>query len=112
MPKEPKMTKFGGNRSYTEIKALCKANGLTVDDTAYREQFMDSITVIGGGAKVVYNTFNGRFSGVTPDGKHFFSSSTKYENEPWFQALLVFFYKPLPAAEKEPRAPGKKAVFK
>lgn len=108
MPREPKMKTFGPPRTYSQIKALCKQQGLLLDDRLYRKQFIDSINVSGGGCTVVYNTFNGRFSGRTPDGKDFFSSSTKYENEAWFQGLLSFFYTPAAAT----KAPARKAVFK
>jgi hypothetical protein len=49
---------------------------------------------------IALNTFNGRFYGkrVKLDGvnvvhvHHISSDSTEHEKEPWFQALLEFFY--------------------
>lgn len=65
---------------------------------------------------VMFNTFNGTFYGTTPRAKNwqrvgeprvpagveFDSGSTTHEHEPWFQALLSFFYveKYEPGAEK------------
>ena len=70
------------------------------------------------GGWVMFNTFNGTFYGETPKkrdwhhplvskfcpppGVEFNSRSTEFEAEPWFQALLSFFYveKEQPGAEK------------
>ena len=68
------------------------------------------------GGWVMFNTFNGTFYGETPKatnwqkvneprvppGVEFSSSGTEFEAEPWFQALLSFFYveKGQPGAEK------------
>jgi hypothetical protein len=45
---------------------------------------------------VAYNTFNGKFFGSINEGPlagtEFSSGSTKHERQPWFQALLSFFY--------------------
>jgi hypothetical protein len=85
------MKKFAGHRSYDEIKALCQEQGLRFVDTAYIFNGADSVTVVGGGAVVVYDTTTGRFRGSTPDGIDFDSNSDEHDNEPWFQALLSFF---------------------
>lgn len=60
------------------------------------------------GGWVMFNAINGKFFGETPrkrtwhhplvnefcppSGIRFSSSDTKHEHEPWFQALLAFFY--------------------
>ena len=90
------MLKFSGVKPLTTILAQCKAQGVPVDDHHYRTKGWDCIVL--GDPKmqrgyVVYNTFNGRFHGVTDKGVKFTSDSSKHDNEPWMQALLAFFYK-------------------
>jgi len=86
------MKTFKGNRSLKEVLTQCKAQGLTIEDRGFKKG-ADYIGIRGGGAFVLWNTFNGTFFGNTPDGVEFTSSSTKHESEPWFQGLLNFFYK-------------------
>lgn len=91
------MKQFAGNRPLKQIKDQCEAQGLHFDDLAYRVRGHDHVVITGGGARVFYNTFNGRFFGEAwfdPPGQlvHFNSDSTEHEKRPWFQALLSFFY--------------------
>ncbi|CAG9172471.1 hypothetical protein CURE108131_23050 [Cupriavidus respiraculi] len=90
------MKKFAGNKPLIEIKRQCEAAGIDYNDTLYRRggDYVVITTVNGDNdsGQVLYNTVNGKFFGTTPDGIQFDSSSTKHENEPWFQALLSFFY--------------------
>ncbi|MFN4360506.1 MAG: hypothetical protein ACK4F4_07260 [Hylemonella sp.] len=86
------MTKFQGTKTLAQIRAQCRAQGLKFDDRLHREDQSDYVVVQGGGAKVLFNTFNGRFFGTTPDGVKFNSDLTTHENKPWFQGLLRFFY--------------------
>lgn len=86
------MKKFAGIKTLKVIKAQCKAARITFDDYLYRKKGNDHVRVIGGGATVLFNSFNGRFFGTTDKGVTFNSDSTEHESEPWFQALLAFFY--------------------
>lgn len=89
------MKTFSGIKTYEQIKAQCKEQGVVCNDRLYCRSGWDTI-VVGDqkneGGYAVYNTFNGRFHGKTPEGIEFFSSATTHENEPWFQALMSFFY--------------------
>jgi hypothetical protein len=85
------MQTFAGNKTLEQIKAQCKAQGLAFDDYLYRTAGHDHVRISGGGARVLFNTFNGRFIGITPDGVAF-SSDDKLDGTPWFDALLRFFY--------------------
>lgn len=87
---------FAGNKPVAAVFAQCEAEGLTVDRTRF-DAGWDHIVISGGGCWVTYNVFNGRFWGMTPEGVEFQSDSTEYEAEPWFQALLAFFYAETPA---------------
>jgi hypothetical protein len=42
--------------------------------------------------QVLYNVFNGRFFGTTPEGVQFASEDDR-DGTPWFDALLNFFYR-------------------
>lgn len=90
------MKMFAGNKSLTAIQQQCEDAGLVYDQSAF-ERGSDYVRISGGGAHVLYSTFNGRFFGETPDGVKFSSDSTRHESEEWFQALLSFFY-----VEREP----------
>lgn len=82
---------FAGHKPLQVILDQCKAEGLIVNRAKFDEGG-DHIGIIGGGCSLTYSTFNGRFWGTTPDGIEFSSDSTEHEHEPWFQALLAFFY--------------------
>lgn len=79
------------HKTLAEIKAQCKAQGLEFHDKAYKAG-SDCITVRGGGGHATFNTVTGWFCGTTDRGVSFDSHNTHHENEPWFQALLDFFY--------------------
>ena len=87
-----KFKTFGGNRSLDEIERQCKAQGVVFDDYRYRMVGDDFVRIHGGGAWVLFNTFNGNFFGQTPDGEQF-ASDDKRDGTPWFDALLNFFYR-------------------
>lgn len=126
------MKKFARHRNFEEVFASCQAQGVRVDAIKYLRGSSDLI-VVGGpiepgdepslghvlvndfNAYVLYNVFNGRFQGRTHRGEHFSSGSTKHEKEPWFQALLSFFYveketDPPPEVRDARYARGMKAV--
>lgn len=86
------MKQFAGFKTLDVIKVQCQAAGIRFDDSRYRQHGDDHVLIAGGGAHVLYNTFNGKFFGITPNGVEFDSSSTQHEHAPWFQALLSFFY--------------------
>ncbi len=85
------MKKFAGHKSSDAIKQQCEAAGIEYDQERY-ENGGDHVVIVGGGARILYNTVNGRFFGTTPEGIEFDSNKTEHEEEPWFQALLSFFY--------------------
>lgn len=86
------MKTFTGHKTYEQIKAQCEQLGLELLDKLRKEAAADHICVSGGGGYVWFNTVNGKFWGETDQGIEFDSSSTVFENEPWFQQLLAFFY--------------------
>lgn len=86
-----KYRKFARVKTREEVKAQCKAAGVQFDDRLYK--LGSDFTVLrGGGAEVLWSSWNGVFFGTTPDGKRFNSSSQRHAKQPWFQALLDFFY--------------------
>jgi len=96
------MKKFKGNKSIKTIAKQCKRLGLQFNDAMFQRGTSDHvvITSIEGdhhSGQVVLNTFNGNFFGNAPDrapwnGVSFDSTKDEHEHEPWFQALLEFFY--------------------
>lgn len=88
------MKKFAGHKSHAQIKRQCEEQGVPLNDRLYREQGWDTIVVgsYPNGGYALYNTVNGTFFGWTPKGVFFESGSAQFEDEPWFQALLSFFY--------------------
>ena len=87
---KPKLT-HTGHKNYEQIKAQCKQLGITLNDKLYKEGNSDFVFLEGGGARVYYSSFNGRFFGTTDLGVEFSSDSTEHDHEPWFQTLLDFF---------------------
>lgn len=107
------MKQFAGKKTLEQIKAQCKAQGVRYDDKRHNEGF-DNVEIGGPvhrttapfplpvgclNAWVLYNSVNGKFFGTTDRGIQFDSTSTDHENEPWFQALLAFFYEELPGSD-------------
>lgn len=87
------MKQFAGNKPLSTIRRQCLNAGLGWNDARYREEGWDTIRIdCPSGAYVIYNAFNGKFFGKTDDGRQFDSSGTAHDKEPWFQALLSFFY--------------------
>lgn len=87
------MRKFKDIRTLDEIHAQCLDQGVPFDDSDY---ILGGDTVLvgrEGDGHVVFNTFNGSFTGVTPEGMPFRYDSDEYEDHDWFIALLGFFYK-------------------
>lgn len=90
------MKTFAGNKKLADIKAQCKAAGIQFDDAGYKKG--GDFVVIrtkkndNDSGHVLYNATNGNFTGRTDKGEFFDSRSNKHEGEPWFQALLSFFY--------------------
>lgn len=91
------MKKFAGNKTRDQVKAQCEALGLEFDDTKYEQEGSDYTVIRGGGAEVLWSSWNGRFFGTTDTGVEFSSDNDTHEGEPWFQALLSFFYIDKPA---------------
>jgi hypothetical protein len=93
------MRKFVGTKSLVILRAQAKKAGVKVDDHAFRRG-ADRVYFKSPGVLIALNTFNGRFygkrvklEGVDVVHVHDISSdSTEHEKEPWFQALLEFFY--------------------
>ena len=101
------MKHYTGVKPLSVIRAQCKEQGVAVDDFNYREHYSDYIALgPHGGFRpdgspfvhaaqacgVMFNTFNGRFYGMNIEGNYFSSADTTHAHEPWFQALLDFFY--------------------
>jgi hypothetical protein len=107
------MKKFAGKKPLETIRQQCKLQGVHFNDFLFRTQRSDYVVLTSkkgnnDSGQVLYNTFNGTFFGTTPAkrdwhhplvnkfcppaGVEFDSNSTEHENEPWFQALLSFFY--------------------
>lgn len=85
-----KYAKFAGNKPLGVIRAQCKQQGVQFDDSHWKHG-SDFVTLRSPGACVMFNTFNGRFFGRTPDGIEF-DGADKRDGTPWFDALLRFFY--------------------
>ena len=99
-----KHTKFAGVRPRDEVlRMLRKMPGVKVDQAKYKAG-SDFTTIYGGGAVVIWRSFDGWFLGhydhVDPvTGKkaarlHFDSFKTEHEGRPWFQQLLRIFLIP------------------
>lgn len=98
------MKRFAATKSLNLIRQQCEEAGIYLDDHLYRRNGSDYvvITTVRGdndSGQVLFNTFNGTFFGTTPDNIPFDSTTTEHENEPWFQALLSFFYVELDTGE-------------
>lgn len=85
------MKLFARHKTLDEVKRQCRKQRLKLDTTHYRLG-SDYVKVEGGGAVCYYSTVNGRFFGKTPQGVEFQSDSHTHDREPWFEALLKFFY--------------------
>jgi hypothetical protein len=90
------MKKWAGHKSFDVIKQQCKDAGIHFSDQSYRKGG-DCVVVstVKGDEKsgqVMYNTVNGVFFGVTPEGVEFDSNHATHDREEWFQKLLAFFY--------------------
>lgn len=102
-----KMKKFAGNKTVDQVLRQCRRDGVIVPP-ASMEAYLngsDYLRLTDPNHWIMWNTFNGTFYGGDT-GSHatkFDSTSTKHEAEPWFQALLSFFY----AEKGEPRAERK-----
>jgi hypothetical protein len=85
---------FKRTKSLEEIRQQCKVAGVDLDTRLF-DDGADHVTLRSTdgkrGAVVIFNAFNGRFFGTTPDGTQF-SSDDKRDGTPWFDALLEFFY--------------------
>lgn len=90
------MKTFAGNKKLADIKRQCKECGIQFDDANFKKG-SDFVVIRtkrndNSSGVVLYNTFNGNFTGTTDKGIDFDSQRTEHEAEPWFQALLSFFY--------------------
>ncbi|MGC0153586.1 hypothetical protein ACPRNU_14075 [Chromobacterium vaccinii] len=88
-------TKFSRHLSVDEVQAACEVKGFTFDRAKY-DAGSDYVRVQGEvegqAVDALYSSFNGRFFGKTASGIEFNSGSTDYDDQPWFDALLNFFY--------------------
>lgn len=87
------MKKFARHKTLDEIRKQCQEHGVPLNTRLYDERGYDTVFVgIGPDSGfAIYNTFNGRFFGRTPDGVEFTSDEDTHDSEPWMQALLNFF---------------------
>lgn len=83
-------------KSYEQIKAQCAEQGVPLNDKLYVEQGWDSILVGNYGVgHVLYNTVSGSFTGTTPAGLRFDSTSKPPGRGPtpkWYTAIWAFFF--------------------
>lgn len=92
------MKTYARHRTSTEVKALAAMKGFTVDSTKYDAQGYDHIVVHMPGPSrtlipVLYNTVNGRFFHASANVVDSFTSDNpKLDGQPWFDAMLEFFY--------------------
>lgn len=94
------MKTFASHKTSAEVFAQCEAQGVPVNrhhfdrggDTIVVGQPWPLVLEPNSPAYAIYNVVNGQFFGRTDKGVAFNSNSTEHENEPWFQALLAFFY--------------------
>lgn len=96
------MRTFKRHKTFEEVKALCKEQGLFINDALYLHRGYDTVVIkrfVASRDQVIYNTTNGRFYGTASvDGQTVqFHSDDKRDGAPWFDALLDFFY-----VEKDP----------
>lgn len=86
--------RFAGHRSYEQIRAECRRQGLVLEDANYRRNGSDWIGVRRrrDSTVVLYSTPTGRFHGTHPTCGTQFTESSPFDGEPWFDALLAFFY--------------------
>lgn len=106
------MKKFAGHKPIDVIRQQCKDQGVPLNTHLHDNAGWDTI-VVGHrygrplrNGHAVYNTFSGRFYGVTDKGVEFNSDSAKHDKEPWMQALLSFFYVEKGAAPKAATTAG------
>lgn len=92
------MARFARHRTLTEVLKLAAEKGYKVDAIRHTQRGSDHIVVHMPGKDgtlipVLFNVFNGRFfhSGPTPFS-YFTSDETVHEGQPWFDAMLAFFY--------------------
>jgi hypothetical protein len=91
--------KFARHRSVEEVVDLARQKGIRVNVERYNLG-SDFITVElpgrdGKPIPVMYNVFNGRFfSGSREPFSYFASDRTDHDGQPWFDAMLEFFYVP------------------
>jgi hypothetical protein len=88
-------TTFGRIKTVTEIVSQCRAQGVPVETAKHLRGQSDFIMVgrpESDFGHALYNSFNGKFFGVTDLGQRFSSEDRALDAQPWFQALLAFFY--------------------
>ncbi len=91
------MKKYAGRRSIQQIRRQCAERGIKIDMGLY-EKGSDYVVVHLPGAAgtvlpLMYSAVNGRFF-YAGGGADNFSSDDAKDGEPWFDALLDFFYTP------------------
>lgn len=89
------MKTFAGCKDSEQILAQCAADGIAVDSAKY-EAGGDHLVVelpgpTGEKVRVLYNVVSGRFFYSANDGSGF-SSDDNRDGQPWFDAMLDFFY--------------------
>jgi hypothetical protein len=93
------MQQFQRHIIYAEAEAACARAGHQFDASKYNESNgVDHLCIIGTfgdkHASILYAPWNGKFFGDTTDGIHFNSDNTEHDGQPWFDAMLNFFYVP------------------
>lgn len=86
------MKTYKRHRTLSEVIAQCKDQNIELRTKLF-EEGNDHISLHRGRSVTLYAPFNGRFLGIydTPKGKVTFNSDVDID-EPWYQALVEFFY--------------------
>ena len=91
--------KYAGHKTLEQIRKQCEESGMVLDSTGHDKRGDDHVFVRataqdGKIARIYFNTVTGTFFGTTPEDKGFNSESKEYVGQPWFDAVLDFFYLP------------------
>ena len=90
------MKQFNRHKTFAEILAQCIASGIQLDATQY-DRGGDHIEVVLPGRDgellpILFNTASGRFFCSHDDESKYFCSSLPLDGEPWFDAIMAFFF--------------------
>jgi hypothetical protein len=90
------MKTYNRHRTSAEVLAASRAQNILVDTERF-DQGWDHLLLFMPGPNglrcpVLYNVCNGRFFCASEGYPQFSSDQAQYDGQPWFDALLDFFY--------------------